>query len=202
MAVFIHGKPYITASERLQALQDSGKSYEVIESAPFQAGDRWVWRVSLRIDERTYIGNAEVHLNAKPGTADATDPWACGETSAYARALGWAGFGVIDSIASADEIVRSEPRPLPPRVAAPQPNLAAQSNGQAPHGKPDPLKDELNRVYGLGRGKCFTDPKSFAQFVKGVLCLESTPDVRMLTTEQLNAVEAAINQVNLQNGLD
>ena len=106
MTVQIHGKAYVTCAERLQMAMESGKAIEMIESAPLPAGDRWIWRCIIKIDERQYIGSAEVHLNAKPGSADATDPWACGETSAMARALGWAGFGVLEGIASADEIVR------------------------------------------------------------------------------------------------
>ncbi len=109
MTVQIHGKAYVTCAERLQMAMESGKAIEMIESAPLPAGDRWIWRCIIKIDERQYIGSAEVHLNAKPGSADATDPWACGETSAMARALGWAGFGVLEGIASADEIVRVQP---------------------------------------------------------------------------------------------
>jgi len=78
----------------------------MVESLPLQVGDRWGWRCKVLVDGVQYIGSAEVHLNAKPGSADATDPLACAETSAVGRALGFAGVLSLDGIASADEIVR------------------------------------------------------------------------------------------------
>jgi hypothetical protein len=110
MSIPLFGKQYVTVSERVNAVHASGKTFEILASEPLQAGDRWVWRVTVKIDGLEYRGSAEVHLNAKPGSADATDPWACAETSAVGRALGFCGYGAIESIASADEIVRSEPQ--------------------------------------------------------------------------------------------
>ncbi len=104
MTVQIHGKSYVTVAERLQLVLKSGKSFEVVESKPIECGEHWVWQVEVMVDGNHFVGSAEVHLNAKPGSADATDAWACGETSAMGRALAWAGYGVIDGIASADEM--------------------------------------------------------------------------------------------------
>lgn len=112
MSIEIHGKQYITVAERLQLLHASTKPFEIVESAPVQMGDKWVWRCTVLIDGKRYMGSAEVHFNAKPGSADATDPMACAETSAIGRALGFAGYGAIESIASADEIVRND-QPTP-----------------------------------------------------------------------------------------
>lgn len=109
MPVSIKGKEYVTVAERVELLRQSGKSFEIVESMPIQIGERCAWRVAVVIDGSKFYGSAECHFNAKPGTADATDPFACGETSAIGRALGFAGFGAVDSIASADEIVRTEP---------------------------------------------------------------------------------------------
>ena len=110
MTVQIHGKEYVTCAERLQLVKESGKSFEVIESAPLQVGDRWLWRCVVKVDERTFVANAEVKLsNARKGSPDESNPMECGETSALARCLGFAGFGVIESVASYDEIARSQP---------------------------------------------------------------------------------------------
>ncbi len=109
MTVQIHGNNYVTVSERVAAIHKSGKSFEITESLPIQVGDRWVWRCTCKVDGLTYIGSAEVHLGAKPGSADATDPLACAETSAVGRALGFAGVLSLEGIASADEIVRVQP---------------------------------------------------------------------------------------------
>ena len=106
MSVQIRGRQYVTVAERLAQVYESGKDFEMVESAPLECGDRWVWRVVVRIAGGQYIGNAEVHLDARPGSADSVDCWACAETSAVGRALAFAGFLAIESIASADEIVR------------------------------------------------------------------------------------------------
>ena len=117
MTVKIHGNQYVTVAERMELLRSTQKPYEIIESLPIQIGERCVWRVTVLIEDLRYMGSAEVHFNAKPGTADATDPFACAETSAIGRALGFAGFGAIEAIASADEIVRTEqPKTKPVQV--------------------------------------------------------------------------------------
>lgn len=115
MPVSIKGKEYVTVAERVELLRQSGKTFEIVESMPVQVGERCVWRVAVLIDGCRFYGSAECHFNAKPGTADATDPFACGETSAIGRALGFAGFGAVDSIASADEIIRTEPKRTQPK---------------------------------------------------------------------------------------
>lgn len=110
MAIQIHGKSYVTVSERLAAMHASGKSFEMVSSEPLTVGERVIWRVAILVDSKMYFGSAECHLNAKPGSADATDPFACGETSAIGRALAMAGVLSFEGIASADEIVRVQPQ--------------------------------------------------------------------------------------------
>src|SRR6266702_2088322 len=103
-------KQYSTVAERLQALHEAGKVLEVLESAPVQVGDGWIWRVQLTVDGLTYVGNAEVHLNST-NFAEKADPWATAETSAVGRAIAWSGYaGTPDnpSIASADEVIRTD----------------------------------------------------------------------------------------------
>ena len=131
MPIMIRDKSYTMVHERLQLVHESGKTFEIVTSEPLACGDRWVWRVTVKIDERQFIGSAEVHLNAKPGSADATDPIACAETSAIGRAVGMAGFGSAESIATADEIVA---------------HLCAQSrqNGQHDAQKSAPASSDLS----------------------------------------------------------
>lgn len=80
-----------------------------------------------------------VKLNARPGSADATDPWACAETSAIGRALGFANMGVVESIASADEVIFAEqtseaPQPdnVQPMKTKPQPRKAPPTKQATP----------------------------------------------------------------------
>src|SRR5258708_3839338 len=103
----LHGKDYVEVAERLRILHDLKKEFEVIESQPYQVADRWVWRVVALIDEKRYVGNAEVKLNAPKGTVDATNPFENAETSALGRLLAFAGLGTVESIASFDEVYRA-----------------------------------------------------------------------------------------------
>ncbi len=103
-------KQYSTVAERLTALHEAGKTLEVLESAPVAVGDGFIWRVLLKVDNLTYVGNAEVHLNST-NFAEKADPFATAETSAVGRALAWCGYaGTPDnpSIASADEVIRAQ----------------------------------------------------------------------------------------------
>lgn len=105
----LHNKDYVEVAERVRIVHELKKKVEMIESAPFQVLDRWIWRVVIKVDDQPYIGNAEVKLNAPKNTPDGTNPFECAETSALGRALAFAGLGTVESIASYDEIARSQP---------------------------------------------------------------------------------------------
>lgn len=105
----LHNKDYVEVAERIRIVHELKKKVEMVESAPFQVLDRWVWRVVIKVDDLPYIGNAEVKLNAPKNTPDGTNPFECAETSAIGRALAFAGLGTVESIASYDEIARGQP---------------------------------------------------------------------------------------------
>ncbi len=105
----LHGKDYVEVAERVSAVYKTNREFEVVESAPFEVAGRWVWRVVVKLDEKQYIGNAEVKLDAPKNTPDGTNPFECAETSAMGRALAFAGYGTVDRIASFDEVARSQP---------------------------------------------------------------------------------------------
>jgi hypothetical protein len=82
--------------------------FEVLDSTFFEIKGRVLCKAVIKVDGKQYVGTAEAKLeNAVPKSADATNPFECGETSAVGRALAWAGYGSADSIASFDEIARS-----------------------------------------------------------------------------------------------
>ncbi len=109
--VTIHGKTYTLVAERVSAVHAAQRDFEVLSSEPYTLGDRVLWRCVISVDGRIFTGNAEAKLtNAKPGSPDASNPFECAETSNLGRALAFAGFGSVESIASADEIVRSQAR--------------------------------------------------------------------------------------------
>lgn len=106
--VNVMGRPYVTVVERVRVANETAK-FQVIESEPIFAADGRAWvRVRVMVDDRMYTGTSEIKFNAAKGTADASAPYECAETSAVGRALAFAGIGVIDGIASADEMMRVE----------------------------------------------------------------------------------------------
>lgn len=112
--VTIKGRPYVTVAERVRlahAATDGGYSMLASEIVTLAAAPDRAWvRVTILVDGQQYIGTSEVKLTAKPGTADGDSPLECAETSALGRALGFAGIGLLDSIASAEEVARNLPR--------------------------------------------------------------------------------------------
>jgi len=98
----IHGKNYVTVSERVQALIESKQEYsittEVITHTPV------LIKATVTIGENVYTG----HSAANPAKAiEKASPYEVAETSAIGRALGFAGFGIEEGIASADEIAKA-----------------------------------------------------------------------------------------------
>lgn len=103
----IKGKQYVTVAERVRLVHAERETYEVVESTAFEVAGRCLWRAVIKVDERQYIGTAEVKLNAAKNLPDGTNPFECAETSAVGRALGFAGLGAVESIASAEEVIQS-----------------------------------------------------------------------------------------------
>ena len=76
-------------------------------------------------------------MNAPKNTPDGTNPFECGETSAIGRALAFAGFGSVESIASKDEIERSRPFTNSEQVETPTQNTSRSQQTQTAQTKPD-----------------------------------------------------------------
>jgi len=107
MAIKLHGKDYVEVKDRVTAAH-AEESYSMLKEETFSLGGREYVRVFIDVKGKQYIGTAECKYNASPKTPDGQSPFECGETSALGRALGFAGYGVVDSIASADEVVSNE----------------------------------------------------------------------------------------------
>lgn len=102
--VKIHGKEYMTVARRLEVALEE-KSLEGIETDVLSF-DPVVVRAKVTIKGKTYTGISSVSLDS-PRQIDRQNPYEVAETSAVGRALGFAGFGLIESVASADEMVRA-----------------------------------------------------------------------------------------------
>jgi hypothetical protein len=130
MSIKLHGKEYVEVKDRvLQAHKQEG--YSMLSEDTFEMGGRSYVRVYIDEKGKQYIGTAEIKFNANPKTPDGQSPLECGETSALGRALGFAGYGVTESIASFDEVARND---LPERTLAQE----AASDAPIPINAPTP----------------------------------------------------------------
>lgn len=125
MSIKLHGKEYIEVKDRVQAAH-AEESYSMLSEETFSMGGREYVRVYIDVKGKQYIGTAECKFGANPKTPDGMSPFECGETSALGRALGFAGYGIVESIASGDEVARNQDAPA--------------SNG---HAEPDIVIDNL-----------------------------------------------------------
>ena len=124
MTVNIRGKQYVTVAERVaEAHEDEEAHFSIVGGDIITVGktDRWWYQATISVHGRTYIGTAEIKFNAKPNTADADSPLECAETSAIGRALAFAGYGAVESIASADEVRRTGTTKEPHSLRLPHP---------------------------------------------------------------------------------
>ena len=106
----IKGKLYVPVAERSRMAHETAGGYSMLDYQIWSLGDtnRWFYTVRVQVGEHIYIGTAEIKLDAPKNTPDGVTPVECAETSALGRALGFAGLGAVDGIASADEVQRAE----------------------------------------------------------------------------------------------
>lgn len=106
MAITIHGKEYVTVAERVKMLHDrkdlAGKFS--IETSVIST-DPVVVKAEVRIGDQLFTGISAANPNK---TIEKQSPYEVAETSAIGRALGFAGFGIVEGIATADEIIKAE----------------------------------------------------------------------------------------------
>jgi hypothetical protein len=105
MPVDIHGKQYITVAERVQALHETIKDKTISITTEFlPIDDMVVCKASVRIGDNFFTGTSAANPSK---TIEKQSPYEVAETSAVGRALGFAGFGIVEGIASADEMVKA-----------------------------------------------------------------------------------------------
>lgn len=101
--ITIHGKNYVTVAERVQGLhKEFGKDIELTTEVLFQAPV--VVKATLKTPRGIFTGISAANPNK---SIEKMSPYEVAETSAVGRALGFAGYGAVDSIASADEMIKA-----------------------------------------------------------------------------------------------
>lgn len=91
--VWLDETTYVPVAERLYILHKLGHILSMDHCDIICVNGIWVYRVSIRIDERSYIADAEVHFAAPETTPERRYPVSSAQTAAVGNALALAGFG-------------------------------------------------------------------------------------------------------------
>lgn len=106
--VMIHGNEYVTVAERLAMMHEAHERVSIATSIIQGIEGHVTVKAFVDLDGRTYEGHASSDLSASG--IEGQSPLEVAETSAIGRALGFAGFGAVESVASADEVVAANGR--------------------------------------------------------------------------------------------
>lgn len=102
--VQIHGREYMTVAKRVELAQEEnaleGVETEVLNHNPV------VVKAKVTISGKVYTGISSVSLDSTK-QIEKQNPYEVAETSAVGRALGFAGYGLLESIATADDMTRA-----------------------------------------------------------------------------------------------
>ena len=113
-AIQIKGKSYVQVKDRIQYLADSGKEYEIVtEYSYYPERLMWVVRATLTIEGAEYVGHAQEIESTDYKEVNFSSALENCETSAVGRACAFAGIGIVDSIASSDEVHKAVNRSNP-----------------------------------------------------------------------------------------
>lgn len=104
----IHGKDYVPVSERVKYLANDKEQEYSIETEyfyyPEDGRTMWVVKATLTLNGKIYNGHAQELETSDTKKINHTSALENCETSAVGRALAMAGIGIVDSIASAEEM--------------------------------------------------------------------------------------------------
>jgi hypothetical protein len=140
--VNIKGKDYMTVARRVELAHEE-KAFEKL-STEVISHNPVVIKAVVIIKGREFSGISSVSLTSER-MIEKYNPYEVAETSAVGRALGFAGYGIVDGIASADEMHKSagtykdedgmthEPAE---ESASPMASAGTCSECHAPNGKP------------------------------------------------------------------
>lgn len=181
-AVDIRGKKYVLVQDRVLYFNDKypdgqittdAKYHEDIKTwvvkatvfVPARIGKDGSWAVDMETLGRRFTGHSQAVIGE--GMVNKTAALENAETSAVGRALAFMGIGVIESIASADEMVKASvaPKTAPGRTGSEDEALRREK------AKKDRILANLKRL-----GKSVKDKGEIAQAVFDLVGLELVPE--------------------------
>ncbi len=103
----IKGKEYVTVSERVREAHEDLKDvpFSITTDMVSNSDKMVVVKATVTIGERVFTGYSQAEWGAGMMGRVALE---VAETSAIGRALGFAGYGIVEGIASADEIIKNK----------------------------------------------------------------------------------------------
>lgn len=128
-AIKIQGSDYILVSDRVLAFNADYPNGAIQTEMVKMEGEMIIMKATAIPDVATptrfFTGYAQEIIG--DGFINKTSALENAETSAVGRALGMMGIGVLDSIASADEIVKANNRSVEPKKTFPKPTYEPNS---------------------------------------------------------------------------
>lgn len=103
--VNIKGKDYITVGKRVEMAQEGNTSLSI--TTELVSTDPILFKATVVTKKGTFTGYSASYGDPKK-FIETQSPYEVAETSAVGRALGFAGYGIIEGIASADEMVKTK----------------------------------------------------------------------------------------------
>lgn len=147
----LHGKDYVEVHERVRLIQHDEKAegYSMVKQERYEWNGRHFLSITIEVKGKQYIGDAEVTFAAPKNTPAGSSPLETAQTSALGRALAFAGYGTVESIASFDEIARTQPGTIVVE-SAPASMIEAPTGGkdQALHALSQPGSYEQHQANG------------------------------------------------------
>lgn len=183
MPVNISGKQYVTVAERVAAMHESrnGETVDVHTWIAAENEEYVTMAATVRTPAGTFTGHAR--SDKGKGNIEGQSPLEVAETSAIGRALGFAGLGVVEGIATADEVKAKAPATrTAPQPAAYKGNwskfwVLAKDKGKS--------KEDVNAHFGLDDNGSLADLAQERATAQGI----SLQDEIDALTEALRAVQ-------------
>lgn len=123
-AISIKGKEYVQVKDRILYLSENVKDYSIsTDYQYFPERKMWVVKATLKVGENIYTGLAQEIESDNYKEVNHTSALENCETSAVGRACAMYGLGVIDSIASVDEMNKAKNRTGYNQASAPTPSI-------------------------------------------------------------------------------